>query len=616
MMKKANHNRDSPSPGVHENGAVSPGFPPRHRSPMAGSQGYRSPEHGTQSPMNTTGGGGFSKSSLKQSHTGVSPTLHRKQRKRYLQKLYSQIYPDGKAHVSLLTQTRLMPPTQFQSPSRVIRPNDSEVSTQIMETLQKAQMTSSDNEETRPSDNRRKTQTESKEELKEAKEEELMEEEARAGVGMAAGSPSSGGSATHQTGESERTNQLLFHRTPDLKMGERVPYMPQAQYTMRPYHSAKKAMEYFNKIKYSVKSEEGNDLDKSSDFTLLAGASGRAGGGWKEAISFFNLAVAYDNGERIEDGLESYKKYISSIKKLPQHPGPEAAESSRATHPFFQTVESKSGGSASPGSTGSTSPNKSRSKRDLSSLDNIDVIPREEALALGYNSLAINYLKSGNLPSAVVYHAKHARVTQDLRSRAVALCNVGLVHRLANDIRDSNDCFRQALEIGRETQDSVIEMLAYGHLGLNCAYSCVPGENTGDVWSRLTTTGNSKPVASQNDGEHTGQNSSQGPPGEEEIANAKEALYIFLRFQSSEDDPRNLSVAHSALGILCHHQENYSDAVHHFEEARNANDMADIPSSNAIDKCHIGIVSAHGYFKDYLEQLSGRKASPTTNNEK
>ena len=284
---------------------------------------------------------------------------------------------------------------------------------------------------------------------------------------------------------------------------------------------------------------------------------------------------------------------MNAIKSLPRNQEPGGSPSKVSGHPFFQTVSGSPSRSPSPGKL--QFPNKNPV------AENIDLIPREEALALGYNSLAIDYLKLGDLTSAVMYHAKHANVTQDLRSRAVALCNVGLVHRLANDIADSNECFMQALDIGKQTEDTVVEMLAYGHLGLNYAYACIPGTSSGDYWSKLAQcTEESKVAYPAELREHR----SISPPSHEDIENAKDALYIFLRLQSSEDDPRNLSVAHSALGTLYHYEHRFTDAVHHFEQARDANETAEVPNSSPIDKCHIGIVSAHGYFKDYIKELS------------
>ena len=44
-------------------------------------------------------------------------------------------------------------------------------------------------------------------------------------------------------------------------------------------------------------------MSKSADFSLLAGASGRAGRGWKEAVSLFNLGVSFDNSERFDEAI-------------------------------------------------------------------------------------------------------------------------------------------------------------------------------------------------------------------------------------------------------------------------------------------------------------------------
>lgn len=242
------------SPDSSENGATSPGYAPNNRAAGQNPES-KSPENNAMKHSKTTNTG-IKKSPSKQSsnvqNNRSSPTLQKKLKRLQLQKMYSQIYPDGKAHVSLLTQTRLVPPPQYQSPRRIVRPDDSEASSQITETLEKAHNKAL--EEARNADTT--ANTESKEDLKEGKKEEEDEGYGINGKdrgNLAVGSPSSGGSATHQTGESERTDQMLFHRTPGLRMGERVPYMQQAQSAIPQHHSSKKAMEYFNRIKHSVK---------------------------------------------------------------------------------------------------------------------------------------------------------------------------------------------------------------------------------------------------------------------------------------------------------------------------------------------------------------------------
>ena len=182
------------------------------------------------------------------------PHEQRKQRQKALQKMYSQIFPDGRAHVSLLTQTRLIPPLVYQPPTRTIRPDDSEITSQIMDTLHTAR---TDHAQPQPQIT---AATSEKEEYPEPATEveggggnQITTSPIAGPFSSSSAKKSGGNSATSQQGLSQQTDQLLFHRTPGLHMGERVPYMQQAENTMESHRSAKKAMEYFNKIKHGVK---------------------------------------------------------------------------------------------------------------------------------------------------------------------------------------------------------------------------------------------------------------------------------------------------------------------------------------------------------------------------
>lgn len=190
-------------------------------------------------------------------------------------------------------------------------------------------------------------------------------------------------------------------------------------------------------------------------------------------------------------------------------------------------------------------------------------LTRSEALALGHNAIAIDYAILGDLPSALIAHAKHAQVTRDSRSRAIALCNAGMIHRMAADLIDADACFQSALSIARSTGDHVAEMLACGHLGIDAALATVQSSGP-DLWSQTKA----REVPTDANAATATRAVKARLLDKAAIDDATEALLVFLRLQTKDDDPRNVGTIRSALGVLAHASGDYDAAIEHFSAAR------------------------------------------------
>lgn len=94
---------------------------------------------------------------------------------------------------------------------------------------------------------------------------------------------------------------------------------------------------------------------------------------------------------------------------------------------------------------------------------------------LGLNAIAISSQCLGELAMCLAYHAEHAKSAPDVRNRALALCNAGLVHRQLGNLADSDACFTQALTMAQDAEDGPMSVLAAGHVGVN-ATLCLPDD--------------------------------------------------------------------------------------------------------------------------------------------
>lgn len=150
----------------------------------------------------------------------------------------------------------------------------------------------------------------------------------------------------------------------------------------------------------------GTPLSAKTDFKLLAAASKRAGDAGRTAVQDFNLGVTHDNSDAFAQAIVAYKAFLKMM-----------------TEPLY--------------------------------------------VCLGLNAIAISAHCQGDLATALAYHAEHARAAPDVRNRALALCNAGLVHRILGNLRDAESCFMQALTMARDSGDSGIATLAAGHIGIS-----------------------------------------------------------------------------------------------------------------------------------------------------
>lgn len=91
-----------------------------------------------------------------------------------------------------------------------------------------------------------------------------------------------------------------------------------------------------------------------------------------------------------------------------------------------------------------------------------------EFVALGHNAIALSYEEANDLPRALKHHALHGQAASTPLSQVIALCNAGLVYRRMGDLPDADRCHRGALEISLRADLACGQMLACGHIGLNC----------------------------------------------------------------------------------------------------------------------------------------------------
>ena len=162
----------------------------------------------------------------------------------------------------------------------------------------------------------------------------------------------------------------------------------------------------------------GMALSAKSDLRLLAASSRRSGATSQGAVQKYCLGVTHDNNESFRAAMDAYKSFIKAVSS-------------------------------------SSSPQ-----------------ARAHA-CLGLNAVAISAQCSGDLRSALAFHAEHAKAAPDVRNRALALCNAGLVHRLLGSLPDSDACFTQALAMAQDAEDGPMSVLAAGHVGIN-ATLCAP----------------------------------------------------------------------------------------------------------------------------------------------
>lgn len=269
------------------------------------------------------------------------------------------------------------------------------------------------------------------------------------------------------------------------------------------------------------------------------------------------------------------------------------------------------------------------------------------AEALGFNALAISAAAAGDLESALLYHAEHAKVAPQPQGRVIALVNAGIVHRRLNNFKDSDACFQGALKLAIAQRDDAGEMLAAGHLGLNAVVPVplppmqearsvgsstpskpvAPSEGTPGARPRRFVRGRTQteaPSSPQQGGDSTAVSAAAGGPSPvpstqrmprclamEPLAldRAKEALSTLLQLHAKGDDPRNVCRGHSALGTIAFAKGLLQDAAAHFNEARSQGRLAGEVGRSDVDRCHLGMALASQQMQAYMAALGqGAKA--------